>query len=52
MSVCQQAIRARRKSKLDKRYRYKQKDLTVRARKLNEQVQNERARQMRSKAKK
>jgi hypothetical protein len=42
MSVISQAIRARRKAKLDARYRYKNRDAAAAARKLKQTIANER----------
>lgn len=47
MSVAQQAIRRRRKAKLDDRYGYKASDAEARARRLAKLIAGERERQMR-----
>lgn len=41
MSVAQQAIRARRRSRIDERYKYKHKDAATSARKLREAIARE-----------
>lgn len=52
MSVAQQAIRARRKSKLDPRYKGWMKDASKRQARMLRTIANEKARQGRKSAKK